>query len=79
VVAAWEADVHDSGAEDEATTVVDQWSELGDASFVVDDLSVRHTPDDILAPEPPDPTDPTDPTDEDYPMAHTTLAAEGME
>ena len=39
-------------SEEEATTVVEAWSELEDVTCEVDDLTVRHGPDDVLAPEP---------------------------
>ena len=60
-------------SEDDAAAVVDHWSELGNVSFQVDDLSVQHTPGDILAPEPPEVAN------EDYPIADAPLAERGGE
>lgn len=42
--------------EDEALLIVDEWSEQPGVTCEVDDLSVRHRGDDVLAPEPPEPT-----------------------
>lgn len=44
-------------SEDEATQVVDSWSELAGITCEVDDLTIRHHPDDVLAPEPALPLD----------------------
>ena len=60
-------------SEDDAAAVVDHWFELGNVSFLVDDLSVHHTPGDILAPDPPDVAN------EDYPIASATLPERGEE
>ena len=38
-------------SEDEVSAVVEQWSDVGNVSVVVDDLSAHHRPEDILAPE----------------------------
>lgn len=43
-------------SEDEAALIVDAWSEQPGVTCEVDDLSIRHRPDDVLAPEPPEPT-----------------------
>jgi hypothetical protein len=48
-------------SEDNAAAVVDHWSEVGNVSFLVDDLSAQHTPGDILAPEPPEAANEADP------------------
>ncbi len=63
-------------SEDDAAAVVDRWSELGNLSFLVDDLSRHHAPEDILAPEPPEPPDVAD---EDYSIANPPLQDRGME
>jgi hypothetical protein len=60
-------------SEDDAVAVVDHWSELGNVSFLVDDLSVHHTAEDILGPEPPDVTN------EDYAIADAPLPEKGEE
>ena len=39
-------------SEEQASLVVDEWSELDGIECEVDDLSVRHRPGDILEPEP---------------------------
>ena len=39
-------------SEEQASLVVDEWSELDGVFCEVDDLSVRHRPGDILEPEP---------------------------
>jgi hypothetical protein len=39
-------------SEEQAALVVDDWAELDGVVCEVDDLTVRHGPDDILAPEP---------------------------
>jgi hypothetical protein len=44
-------------SEDDAAAVVDHWSALGNVSFLVDDLSVHHTPGDLPSPDQPDPPD----------------------
>ncbi len=48
-------------SEEEAADVVDRWSDAEEVSCIVDDLSFRHTADDVLEPEP------TEPLDEEYP------------
>jgi hypothetical protein len=42
-------------SEDEASLVVEEWSEHEGVTCEVDDLSVQHRTEDILAPEPPEP------------------------
>ena len=42
-------------SEDEASLVVEEWSERDGVTCEVDDLSVQHRTEDILAPEPPEP------------------------
>ena len=44
-------------SEEDATRVVETWSELDDVTCEVDDLTVRHGPEDVLAPEPAVPVD----------------------
>lgn len=39
-------------SEEQAQLVVDEWAELDGVRCEVDDLSVQHRPDDILAPDP---------------------------
>jgi hypothetical protein len=48
-------------SEEQAALVVDEWAELDGVECEVDDLTVRHGPDDILAPEP------AELGDDDYP------------
>lgn len=48
-------------SDEEAASVIDLWSELEGVECEVDDLSVRHGPGDILAP------DPAELRDEEYP------------
>lgn len=60
-------------SEDDAAAVVDHWSEVDGVSLLVDDLSVQHTPGQILAPDPPDTGD------EEYPIAQAALPAKGGE
>ncbi len=52
-------EVHRELCESEAAAsdVVDQWNELDGVECTVDDLSVRHTPTDILEPAPDEPLD----------------------
>lgn len=59
-------------SEDDAAAVVDRWSELGNVSFLVDDLSAQHVAGDILAPVPPD-------IEEGYPIAMAHLTGRGVE
>ena len=61
-------------SEEDAAAVVERWSDLANLFVVADDLSTKHGPDDILAPEDP----PTD-IDEDYPIASAPLPAYGTE
>ncbi len=42
-------------SEEEATVVVEAWSEIEGVECEVDDLSIRHRPGDVLEPEPPEP------------------------
>jgi hypothetical protein len=42
-------------SDDEASLAVEEWSELEGVTCEVDDLSVRHRADEILAPEAPEP------------------------
>jgi len=60
-------------SEDDAAAVVERWSEEGDFSFLVDDLTFRHTPGDVLGPEI------VELADEDYPIASTPLPMRGVE
>lgn len=49
-------------SDEEATLVVEEWSERGGVRCEVDDLTIKHRPGDILEPEPAVTDD-----DEDYP------------
>lgn len=40
-------------SEDEAATLAEEWADLEGVHVLVDDLSARHGPDDILAPDEP--------------------------
>lgn len=51
-------------SDEEATRVVEEWSELDDVRCEVDDLTIKHQPGDILEPEPIDPDD-----EDEYPPA----------
>jgi len=42
-------------SEEQAASIVDRWAEYPETTFEVDDLSIRHRPDEVLAPEPPCP------------------------
>jgi len=42
-------------SENAAAVAIEEWSELEGVTCEVDDLSIRHRPGDILAPEPPEP------------------------
>lgn len=55
-------------SEEEAAAVVEQWSDVGNVSVVVDDLSAHHGPEDILAPD-----DLASSDDEGYPVASAGL------
>jgi hypothetical protein len=44
-------------SEEDANSVVETWSEFDDVICEVDDLTVRHGPEDVLAPEPALPVD----------------------
>jgi hypothetical protein len=48
-------------SEEQASLVIEEWSELDGVECEVDDLSVRHRPGEILGPEP------AELRDEDYP------------
>lgn len=48
-------------SEEEAARVLEQWNEVDDVTFLVDDLGSRHAPSDVLAPEAPETVN------EDYP------------
>ena len=50
-------------SEEQAALIVDEWSEHPGVTCEVDDLSIRHRPDDVLGPEPPEPS-------VDYPTVH---------
>lgn len=39
-------------SEEDAARVLEAWSELDDVTCEVDDLTIRHHPDDVLTPEP---------------------------
>jgi hypothetical protein len=52
--------------------VVERWSEEGDFTFLVDDLTFHHAPGDVLAPEPPDVAD-------EDPIAISELPTRGVE
>lgn len=60
-------------SETEAAAVVDRWSEEGEFTFMVDDLTFHHAPGDVLAPEPPDIVD------DDFPIASSELSTRGVE
>jgi hypothetical protein len=61
-------------SEEEAASVVERWQEVANVSVVVDDLSSKHGPDDILAPEEPFGVDA-----EDLPIANAPLPGYGTE
>ena len=61
--------------EEEAQAVVDRWSEEGNVSFVVDDLSTRHRAEDVLAPEPSDGYD----DEADVELGLSSIPARGTE
>lgn len=48
-------------SEEDASSVVERWSDIEDVTCTVDDLSFHHTADDVLEPEP------NEPADEEYP------------
>jgi hypothetical protein len=60
--------------EEDAAAVVERWSELANLFVVADDLSTKHQPDDILAPD-----EPLIGSDEDYPIASTPVPGCGTE
>ena len=43
-------------SEEQASLIVDEWSEHPGTTCEVDDLSIRHRPGDVLAPETPEPS-----------------------
>jgi len=61
-------------SEADAAEVVERWSEVANVFVVADDLSAKHEPDDILAPEAPLPD-----LDDDGPIASTPLPGCGTE
>ena len=61
-------------SEEEATTVVEQWSDVENVYVLVDDLSARHGPEDILAPDELPLSD-----DEDFSIDSATLPGYGTE
>ena len=50
------------GSAEDATAVVERWSDVANLFVVADDLSTKHEPDDILAPK-----EPLIDRDEDHP------------
>lgn len=61
-------------SEEDAASVVDRWQEVANVLVVVDDLSTKHGPDDILAPEEPLVGD-----DEALPIADAPIPGYGTE
>jgi len=61
-------------SEDDAAEVVERWSDVDNLFVVVDDLTTKHGPGDILAPEPAPATDEEQPS-----IATTTLPELGTE
>jgi hypothetical protein len=59
-------------SEEDAAAVVDQWSDVGNVSVIVDDLSAHHGPGDILAPDELAVSD-----DEDHSIASAPFPATG--
>lgn len=60
--------------EEDAAALVEQWSDAGNVYVVVDDLSARHGPEDILAPD-----DFVLDEDEGGPLSSATLPGYGTE
>lgn len=60
-------------SEADAAAVVERWSDLANLFVVADDLSAKHGPDDILAPEPPLLVD------EDVPIAFAHVPGRGTQ
>jgi len=60
-------------SEEEAAAVVEQWSDVANVYVIVDDLSAKHGPGDVLAPE--------DPLlgDDELPIAAAPLPGYGTE
>ena len=61
-------------SEEEAATVVEQWSDVQNVYVLVDDLSVHHNPGDILAPDELPISD-----DEDLPIDSAAIPGYGTE
>ena len=61
-------------SEEDAAAVVERWSDVPDTHVVVDDLTTKHGPDDILAPE-----EPFLDGDDDHPIASALLPGYGTE
>lgn len=61
-------------SEEDAAAVVERWSDVANLFVVADDLSTKHEPDDILAPE-----EPFIGSDADYPVASTPMPGCGTE
>lgn len=61
-------------SEEEATAVVEQWSDVDNVHVLVDDLSTHHGPEDILAPD-----EPLTGGGEDYPIASAPIPGYGTE
>lgn len=59
-------------SEEDAAVVVERWSDVPGAYVVVDDLTTKHGPDDILAPEDPS-------LDDDHPIATAPPPGYGTE
>ena len=61
-------------SEEDAEAVVERWSEEGNFTFTVDDLTYHHTDHDVLAPEAGEPED-----DEGCPIVEARVPAQGAE
>lgn len=61
-------------SEEDAAAVVERWSDVANLFVVADDLSTKHGPDDILAPE-----EPLIGSDEDYPISSKPSPGHGTE
>jgi len=61
-------------SEEEATAVVEQWSDVDNVHVFVDDLSAHHGPEDILAPD-----EPLMGGGEDYSIASAPIPGYGTE
>ncbi|GAB3260468.1 hypothetical protein [Nocardioides dilutus] len=62
-------------SEEDAASVAERWRDVADVAVVVDDLSSKHGPDDILAPEEPFLAD----SEEGRPIAEATMPGLGTE